>query len=344
VLSRRAALAALAMLGTAGGLAVSACEQREPRHELRGRTMGTSWRVLAVAPTIERSVLESEVETVLEQVDLALSTYRPDSELSRFNAQRSDGWVAVSTTVLELALISAQLSTETDGAFDPTVAPLLQLWGIGAARGPLASAPDEAALADARARVGHELLDLRRTPPALRKRLAGLELNVDAVAPGYAVDLIAARFEALGVTRYLVEIGGEVRGRGHSERGQPWRVAIERPQVGRPVPYAVVELDGMAISTSGDYRSGHEVGGERVSHTLDPRSLRPVRHRLAAVSVIAPTAARADALATALTVMGPVAGLAWAEERDIPALFLLPGADGHLEERATRAFGRIRRL
>jgi thiamine biosynthesis lipoprotein len=169
-------------------------------------------------------------------------------------------------------------------------------------------------------------------------------LNVDAIAPGHAVDLIAKRFEALGIVRYLIEIGGEVRGRGHSELGRPWRVAIERPEPGRPVPYAIVELDGMAVSTSGDYRSAQEVGGERLSHTLDPRSLRPVRHRLAAVSVIAPTAARADALATALTVMGPDAGLAWAEQRDIPALFLLPDANGRLEERATRAFGRIRRL
>ncbi len=229
----------------------------------------------------------------------------------------------------------------------PSILRSHRCFGCGASAGRRAdrpSAPDEAALADASARVGHARLDLRRRPPALRKRVAGLELNVDAIAPGYAVDLIAERFEALGVQRYLVEIGGEVRGRGHSERGRPWRVAIERPQPGRPVPYAVVELDGMAVSTSGDYRSVHEVDGERISHTLDPRSLRPVRHRLAAVSVLAPTAARADALATALTVMGPDAGLAWAEERDIPALFLVPGADGHLEERATRAFGRIRRL
>jgi thiamine biosynthesis lipoprotein len=344
VLTRRAAFAALAMLCTVAGLAVSACDRRATLHELRGRTMGTTWRVLAIAPTIERARLDSEVATVLDQVDRTLSTWRPDSELSRFNTQRSEEWVAASSTLIGLAAMSARLSEETDGAFDPTVAPLLQLWGIGAARGLRASAPGEEALADAGASVGHALLDVRHTPPALRKRVAGLELNVDAIAPGYAVDLIVERFESLGVARYLVEIGGEVRGRGRNERGQPWRVAIERPQPGRPVPYAVVELDGMAVSTSGDYRSVHEVDGERVSHTLDPRSLRPVRHRLASVIVMDASTARADALATALTVMGPDAGLAWAEARDIPALFLLPDSNGQLEERATRAFERFRRL
>jgi thiamine biosynthesis lipoprotein len=343
-LKRQAAHAALALLCVVAGLALSGCERREALHELRGRTMGTTWRVLAVAPAKERAALEAEVATVLEQVDLALSTYRPDSELSRFNAQHGVDWVSVSPLLFDLALIATQLSAQTDGTFDPTVAPLLRLWSIGTSPDPLAGAPDATALAAARARVGHALLELRRSPPALRKRVGELELNVDAIAPGYAVDLISARFEALGVARYLVEIGGEVRGRGHGDHGQPWRVAIERPQPGRPVPYAVVELDGMAVSTSGDYRSVHLIDGLRVSHTLDPRSLRPVRHRLAAVSVLDASTARADALATALTVMGPDAGLAWAESRGIPALFLLPGPDGRLEERATRAFGRLRRL
>lgn len=344
MLRRRAALAALASVAALSWLAATGCERHEPLHELSGRTMGTTWRVLAVAPTVDRVVLEAQVAAVLEEVDRALSTYRPDSELSRFNAQRSDDWLPVSATLAELALVSAQLSAETDGAFDPTVAPVLRLWGIGVQGAAPVSEPAEAALAAVRGQVGHVLLESRRAPPALRKRVAGLELNVDAIAPGYAVDLIVARFEALGVRRYLVEIGGEVRARGNGDRGRPWRVAIERPQAGRPVPYAIVELDGMAVSTSGDYRSLHEIDGERVSHTLDPRTLRPVQHRLAAVSVLDATTARADALATALSVMGPDTGLAWAEKRDIPALFLMPGADGGLEERATRAFGRVRRL
>jgi thiamine biosynthesis lipoprotein len=172
----------------------------------------------------------------------------------------------------------------------------------------------------------------------------GVELDVDGIAPGFAVDRIAERLEARGERRYLIEIGGEVRGLGLSERNRPWRVAIERPQPGRPVPHRVLELDGLAISTSGDYRSPLEIGGQRHSHTFDPRLGRPVRHRLAAVSVVDVSTARADALATALTVMGPQDGLAWAEAHGVAVLFLVPGEDGRLEERSSRAFGRLRSL
>jgi len=178
----------------------------------------------------------------------------------------------------------------------------------------------------------------------LRKATPALELDVDGIAPGYAVDMIAERFEALGVRDYLVELGGELRARGRSPAGRPWRVAVEAPLRGERRPFALVELDGMSASTSGDYRDFRMVGGRHVSHTIDPRTGAPVTNRLASVCVLHPSAARADAWATALMVLGREHGLALARRHGLAALFIERDAAGTgFTERSTLEFERLRR-
>jgi thiamine biosynthesis lipoprotein len=311
----------------------------------QGRTMGTTYSVVVtrLPAGVARADLASAIDETLAEVNRHLSTWDPTSEISAFNASRSTAPVPVSPPLGRVVAISEEVATESGGAFDVTVGPLVRAWGFGT-DAPAAGVPDEASLAALRLEIGHDKLVLAPDERSLRKRLPGLEIDVAAVAPGYAVDLIAGRFDALGVRDYLVELGGELRARGLSPEGRPWRVAVEAPLRGERKPYALVELDGMSASTSGDYRDFRVVGGQRYSHTIDPRSGRPITHDLASVCVVQPSAAYADAWATALMVLGPEEGLALARRRGLAALFIeRDPASGTLRERATDEFQRLRR-
>jgi thiamine biosynthesis lipoprotein len=192
--------------------------------------------------------------------------------------------------------------------------------------------------------VGFAKLELVADSRSLRKTVPALQLDVNGIAPGYAVDLIVERFDALGLRDFLVEIGGEVRARGRNAQGRAWRVAVEAPLSGERRPYALVELDDLAISTSGDYRDFREFDGVRVSHTIDPRTGAPVAHSLASVSVVHPSAAFADAYSTALMVLGPEAGMALAMRVGLAALFIERSADERgFSDRFTPEFDRLRR-
>jgi thiamine biosynthesis lipoprotein len=198
----------------------------------------------------------------------------------------------------------------------------------------------------ARAASGFAKLELRDAPgPAIRKRIATLALDVNAIAPGYAVDRIAEALEQLGLGDYLVEIGGEVRAGGHRPDGRAWQVAIEAPVAGERKAYAGLQLSDLAVSTSGNYRDFRRFADGRViSHTIDPRTGEPVGHGLVSVTVVHPSAMDADAYATALMVLGPEEGYALAERLGLPALFLeRTAAAGVWRERATPGFDQLRR-
>jgi thiamine biosynthesis lipoprotein len=297
-----------------------------------GPTMGTTYHVRFAASKsspIDAQALQREVESLLAEIDRQMSTYRDDSELSRFNRASAGEWFAVSPATAEVVAAAQEISRKTRGPLDITVGPLVRLWNFGPKKTSMARSnfepPSEAAIQSARKLVGYEKLEARIDPPALRKLTEGLEVDLSSIAPGYAVDQIGAMLSEQGITEYIVEIGGEIRAAGRRDDGKPWRVAIERPLLKRREMYAAVALEDAAISTAGDYRKFFEHDGKRYSHIIDPGTGRPVEHTLASVTVAADTCLEADGWDTALLVMGQDRGFDYAEKNGIAALFIVRG-------------------
>lgn len=306
--------------------------------ELTGSAMGTVYSIKIVAPPAELSVesLQREVEQLLSAVEQQMSTYIADSEISRFNAQRAHDWFDVSRELCEVVAEALTLSAASAGAFDITVGPLVNLWGFGPA-GAVIEPPDAGLIDVLLDSIGYTALHAECSLPALRKDVPGLYVDLSAFAKGYGVDRLAALLEARGVTNYLVEIGGEMRLRGSNAKGEQWAIAIEAPMPGGRSVYRIVKLTDAGIATSGDYRNYFEHEGRRYSHTIDPRTGYPVDHAAASVTVVANTAAYADAMATALLVLGPEDGFRFAEQEGLAVYYLLRN-DGEFEERVSSRF------
>lgn len=303
---------------------------------LEGQSMGTGWSVRWVGDAGPEA-LRAAIQERLDLVTAQMSGWERDSDLSRFNRAPAGTWQELPRefmTVLDCALAVA---AESGGAFDPGIGRLVELWGFGPQPAPQDGLPEAGRLEAARADSGWARL---RLDPACRRALqpGGLSLDLSGIAKGYAVDLVAERLAAAGIGAFLVEIGGELRGQGVKPDGTPWWVALERPP-GEAVRTddILVALHGLAVATSGDYRRCFHHAGRRYGHTLDPRTGWPVEDRLASVSVLHPSCMRADALATALCVLGPEAGLEHARRHGIAALFLTRGSEG-LREHMSPAF------
>ncbi len=311
-----------------------------------GPTMGTTYSVTVtqLPDGVTREAVQAVIDGVLDEINRHLSTYDPSSEISGFNALRSTEAVPVSPQLHDVVALAEAVGADTGGAFDITVGPLVRAWGFGSGQGTGGTPAAVSSTFGPSPGAGRHGLELPDDGHSIRKTAPEVELDVNGIAPGYAVDLIAGRFDALGVPSYLIELGGEVRARGRSPAGRAWRVAVEMPLRGQRKPYALVELEGMSASTSGDYRDYRVVEGRRVSHTIDPRTAAPVTHDLASVCVLHSSAARADAYATALMVLGPVDGLALARRLQIAALFIeRDAAGGGFRESSTPGFERLRR-
>ena len=322
-----ASLLALAALG--------GCGQDPAYHHYRGEAMGTQ---LALTHAGCNGDVQAAVVHELQQVDAQLSTWRPDSEVARFNASAAGEWFPVSARVAGLALEALALSRRSGGAFDLTVAPLVQLWGFGPHAPVGESVPGAEAIAAAMQRVGWQQLEARLDPPALRKRVDGLSLDFSAIGKGHGVDRVAERLNGLGCRSYLIDIGGEVRTLGQGPRGGPWRIGVEQPDGG--AVQRVVRLSGQSAATSGDYRNFRVLDGRRLSHTIDPRVGEPVTHALASVTVVAASAAEADGLATAIQVLGPDAGWRFARREGVAAL-LLERSESGFERRYTESMSQF---
>jgi len=305
-----------------------------------GFALGTNWTVKvaeADLPEARQQAVARSIAERLERVDRLMSTWKEDSELSRFNRHASPDPFPIAPETLRVFEISEAVSRLSDGAFDVTVGPLVDAWGFGAPGRP-ASAPDAATLEALRQRVGWRQLRIDKKESSLRKDRPDVVCDLSAVAKGYAVDLVAEGLLELGHPNHLVEIGGELRARGSHLDGSPWRVAIEQPDpAGRSI-HRIVELRDRALATSGDYRNRYEIEGQTVAHAIDPRTGRPADHGLASVTVVHPEAAWADALATALQVAGPEAGRALAEAQELPAYFIVREPDGSFRTFMTPAF------
>ena len=319
-------------------ISLAACDDPAARQAtvIRGATMGTAFSVVIPrqAAVPDRRRLEDGISGVLETVNAQMSTYRADSELSRFNAAAGTAPFAVSADTRQVVEAALDIGRLSGGAFDPTLGPLVDLWGFGPP-GARQGVPSQGQIDAAFRHVGYQHVSVRQKPSALFKKTPSIHIDLSGIAKGFGVDAVARLLEREGVGYYLVEIGGEVRSRGYSPRGDVWRVGIERPA--GALRRHVIGLDGKGLATSGNYRNFFVNGGARYCHIIDPRSGRPVEHGLASVTVIAETAMQADALSTALMVLGPRQGLELARKNAIAGLFITRSESG-FEETATDAF------
>ena len=303
---------------------------------MTGATMGTTYHIkLSALPAgAELTQLQQGVDALLEEVNQQMSTYRPDSEVSRFNRAPADEWFDVSPATAEVVTEALEVSRETDGALDITVEPLVELWNFGPAGVSDAPGetefhvPDQETINSALERVGWQKLSVQLDPPALRKSVEGLEIDLSSVAKGYGVDRVAEFLEDHGVSDYMVEIGGEVRAAGQRPDGRPWRIGIERPETDRRQAQWVVPLANAGLATSGDYRNYFVYDGHHYSHILNPSTGRPVGHSAASVSVLSDSCMQADAWATAMLVLGPERGYDSAEKYGLAVLFISRTDDG----------------
>jgi thiamine biosynthesis lipoprotein len=285
--------------------------------------MGTSYAVELAAPidAAARTRLAELIEVELAAINRAMSTYDPRSELSELNARQDLRWAPASPGLLEVLDSAARISAATQGAFDVTVGPLVDLWGFGP-QYRTRRVPNGDVIEQLRESVGYQLVHTNPSAAAIRKGHTRAQVDLSAIAKGYGVDRVAMILDRQGVHDYLVEIGGELRARGTTAAGRPWRVAIERPVEGRRVLGEIVALANRAIATSGTTRDFFEQDGRHYSHCIDPKTGRPVEHPPMAVSVVADTAMEADAWATALLVLGPERGFSLAHARGLAALLV----------------------
>jgi len=309
---------------------------------LEGRTMGTWYSVRLASPPagLDLRRLHADIEARLDRVNGWMSTYRRDSEISRFNRHAGTDWFPVSAATARVVETALTVSALSDGAFDVTVAPLVNLWSFGPeTREP--RVPSEEEIARRRARVGYERIEVRDDRRALRKKRPDVTIDLSAIAKGFGVDQVAELLEEAGIVHYLVEIGGEVRARGVKSDGTAWKIGVEKPLPGRREVQRVLAIGDRAVATSGDYRNFFEADGKRYGHTIDPRTGRPVEHALGSVTVVDDTCMAADAWATALMVLGPAKGHDLAVDRGLAAMFQIRSERG-LEIRETPAFAALK--
>jgi thiamine biosynthesis lipoprotein len=266
-------------------------------------------------------VMRTALQAVVASVDAAMSPFRSDSEIGRFNRSDETGWFPLSAPTCQVLREALRVTDSTGGAFDPTVGGIVGQYGFG----PIVR----------RSHGNHAGISVRAT--AVRKELPDLTLDLCGIAKGYALDRMVSALEALGIGDFLVEVGGELAARGRHPAGRAWQVGIERPEPGEPGFQRVVALAGEALATSGDRVNGYFSGGRRYSHIIDPKRRGPADTGLASVSVLSPTAMHADAMATALFAMGSEGGPEFAERNGLPALFLVRAKDG-IREIATGGF------
>ena len=303
------------------------------RTTLHGPSMGTRWSVtLDADTTLNLAVLRQDLAAAVEQVDDQMSPWKPSSDLVRLNRAPIGTWVNLPAEMLEVLDCALEVQRLSGGAFDPGVGALVDAWGFGAVR----DAPDAAAIRAARqpmpatAHPAQQTLELDRPAGRARKH-AAVQLDLCGIAKGYGVDCMAAVLQRHGVPHALAALDGELRAVGTQASGTPWAVALEQPEAGRRAVHGVIELDNLAVATSGDYRRFLQVGESRLAHTMDARRGAPVNNSVASVTVLARTCMQADAWATALLVAGPGEGLAMAQRMGLDALFLLRRAEGLVE-------------
>ncbi len=316
-------------------LFVTGCSETGNWAVLQGKTMGTYYNVTYrdSENRIDNDNLHNQIDKLLQEINQSMSTYIDDSELSLLNRNSINTPVAISEELFHVIKTAQYISVITRGAFDVTVGPLVNLWGFGPE--PRIAVPDDGAIESTLARVGYEKLVLDETKNNIARTSDLMYIDLSALAKGYAVDRIAQQLDLRGIQNYLVDIGGELRANGNNKQQKAWQIGIEKPD-----PYArnaqtIVQLNNMAMATSGDYRNFFERDGNRYTHTINPATGRPVTHQLASVTVIHEDCMHADALATAMLVMGKDAGMALANQLEIPIYMISRSDNGFIDHHNT---------
>ena len=308
--------------------------------EFRGLTMGGTYSVKIVTAKDELETpglhdVDRALRSTLDRIEGLMSTWDPDSELSRFNRSTSLEPFAVAPETFGVFTWSLEVGSVTGGALDVTIGPLVDAWGFGPS-GPRKTPPTNEEIDRLREAMGPDRVELNPTAGTVRKTRPDVQCDLSSVVPGYAADRLSRELVDRGFTDFLVDVGGEVLARGRNENRAPWQVAVERPELQSDAIQRLVPLSDLAITTAGDYRKYREVNGQRVAHILDPRTGRPLTHRLASVTVIDALAVRADAFDTALMVLGTDEGMALATKLNLAALFIERTNDGFVERTTPR--------
>jgi thiamine biosynthesis lipoprotein len=314
------------LLIVAAALALGACATTPSEILLAGETMGSAWTAKVVGPLpMPEAQLRDAMQARFEAVNQALSTYRRDSALSRFNDDTTGDWVLLDPELSWVIAYALQLAKLSGGAYDVTVGPLVNLWGFGpdpATR----KVPDGAAIAAARERVGWRKVEIDVAAHRARKP-PGVYVDLSSLGKGRGVDRVAEYLDSVGVTNYLIDLSGKLRARGRNARGDFWRVGVERPGADDPTGAAsatpaIVELRDESIASAGDYRRFFETSGKHYSHIIDPRTGFPVAHATVSATAVAADCMAADAWATVLMAMAAADALRLAEAESIPALLI----------------------
>lgn len=327
-----------ALLLAAFATMMTGCSQPPEAQTIQGYAMGSAWSVRFAMPSDTGALdgLRADIEDALDTVDRQMSTYRDDSDLTRFNQLEAGEAIVVPAEFAAVLETSMHLAELSDGRFDPTIGPLVNLWGFGP-DGRRTEPPTEAELEQARTRVGWQRLDFDPQTRELTQP-GGAYLDFSAIAKGYAADLVAGRLDARGIDNYIVDLSGDMVVRGTRPDGKPWRIAIERPDPATREIFTIIEIGDQAIATSGSYRNFFEYGEQQFSHTIDPHSGRPIPQELVSVTVVHDNGMMADGLATAITALGADAGYEFARENGLAALLLIRDDDDSVIERMTDDF------
>jgi len=323
----------LALIGLA--FFISSCSEPSPKMQLvalKGQTMGTYFQVSMVLNEVQQKsadysaqLIQEAINKKLELVNDQMSTWRPNSELSRFNQATSSLVVSPETAFVVQSALS--LSQQSSGAFDVTVGPLVNLWGFGPDKKPNKVPSDEVIEAQKKV-IGSQYLSVENN--TLYKAIPELYVDLSSIAKGYGVDVVAEYLQQIGINDYLVDIGGELRAQGVKPGDKQWTIAIERPTQGQNVQ-RLIQIGDNAIATSGDYRNYYEFDGIRYSHTIDPKTGKPINHKLVSVTVIDTSSMLADGLATAITVLGPEAGFDFAQQHHLAVFMIVKKGDSFIE-------------
>ena len=311
-------------------LSLSGCGNDSSRAlQLHGQTMGTTWHVtIPHSVSRDKKKLQLSIQKELDDINQKFSTYIPTSEISQFNNSPTTQPFNVSKAVVDVIQSAQTLSEKTHGAFDITVAPLINLWGFGS--NIILSSPNGLAISQAKTTTGYHHLKVLSHPSQLVKDIPNLQIDLSAIAKGYAVDKLSDLLDKHREKNYLVEIGGEIKVKGMNSKNQPWKIAIEKPIFNLSMQknteaQRVISLKDIAVATSGDYHNYFEEKGIRYSHTINPFTGKPVQHQLASVTVLHPSAMVADSMATAIMVLGEERGLQFANQEKLEVYMIIRG-------------------